>query len=125
MATPYQNIAKAALINWNGLSEEEANKKIETESVQELESQVYAMDSVKYAVIGISKQIGFNEDETANFFEKVVKGPEDAEIFKVISDKMQGFTGEQVLDVLATIHDGWVVNNADEKTFNKKLIDNN
>ena len=27
MAIPYQTVAKAALINWNGLSEEEATKK--------------------------------------------------------------------------------------------------
>ena len=46
MATPYQNVAKAVLINWNGLSEEEANTKIQTESVQELENQVYAMGSM-------------------------------------------------------------------------------
>lgn len=32
MATPYQNVAKAALINWNGLSEEEAISKINNES---------------------------------------------------------------------------------------------
>ena len=34
--TPYQNVAKAALMNWNGLTEEQANQKIQTESVQEL-----------------------------------------------------------------------------------------
>ena len=84
MATPYQNVAKAALINWNGLSEGEANAKIQTESVQELESQVYAMDSMKYAVVGIAKQVGLNEEETTNFFEAVINGPENAEIFVIV-----------------------------------------
>lgn len=121
MATPYQNVAKAALINWNGLSEEEANIKIQTESVQELESQVYAMSSMKYAVVGIAKQAGLNEEETTNFFEAVINGPEDSEIFRLISEKMQGFTEEQKLGVLTTIHDGWVVDNSSEKTFNKKV----
>lgn len=55
MATPYQNIAKEALINWTGLSAEEAEKKVTEESVSELEGQVYAMDSVKYAIAGITK----------------------------------------------------------------------
>ena len=34
---------------------------------------------------------------------------------------MQGFTEEQKLGVLTTIHDGWVVDNSSEKTFNKKV----
>lgn len=121
MATPYQNVAKAALINWNGLSEEEANSKIQTESVQELEGQVYAMGSMKYAVVGIAKQIGLNEEETTKFFEAVINGPENAEIFGIVREKMQGFSEKQKLGVLSTIHDGWVVDNSSEKTFNKKV----
>lgn len=121
MATPYKNVAKAALINWNGLSEEEANAIIQTESVQELENQVYAMGSMKYAVVGIAKQAGLNEEETTKFFEAVINGPENAEIFGIVSEKMQGFTEEQKLGVLTTIHDGWVVDNSSEKTFNKKV----
>lgn len=121
MATPYQNVAKAALINWNGLSEEEATKKIQTESVQELEGQVYAMGSMKYAVIGIAKQIGLSEEETTIFFEAVINGPENAEIFSLVREKMQGFSEEQKLEVLSTIHDGWVIDNSSEKTFKKKV----
>ncbi len=121
MSTPYQNVARAALINWNGLSEEEANAKIQTESVQELEGQVYAMGSMKHAVVGIAKQIGLNEEETAKFFEAVINGPENAEIFGIVREKMQGFSEEQKLGVLSTIHDGWVVDNSSEKTFNKKV----
>lgn len=121
MATPYQNVAKAALINWNGLSEEEANSKIQTESVQELEAQVYAMGSMKYAVVGIAKQIGLNEEETTKFFEAVINGPENAEIFGIVREKMQGISEEQKLGVLSTIHDGWVVDNSSEKTYNKKV----
>lgn len=121
MATPYQNVAKSALMNWNGLTEEEATKKIQTESVDELEGQVYAMDSIKFAIVGIAKQINLSEEETIKFFEAAVRGPENDEIFQVVSQKMQGFTEEQKLGVLETIHDGWVVNNSSEKTFNKKM----
>ena len=121
MATPYQNVAKAALINWNGLSEEEATAKIYNESVQKLEEQVYAMGSMKYAVIGIAKEIGLSEEGTVNFFEAVINGPENAKIFEIVSKKMQGFTEEEKLRVLSTIHDGWVINNSSEKTFNKKV----
>ena len=122
MATPYQNVAKAALMQWPPYySEEEANAKIQTESVQELENQVYAMSSVKYAVIGIAKEIGLTEEETTNFFEAVIKGPENAEIFDLVREKTQAFLEEQILEVLSTIHDGWIVDNSNEKTFNKKV----
>lgn len=92
MATPYQNVAKSALINWNGLTEEEATKKIQTESVEELEKQVYATDSIKYAILGIAKQINLSEEETLRFFEVSIKGPENDEIFNIVSQKIQGLT---------------------------------
>jgi len=121
MATTYQKIAKAALINWNGLSEEEATIKIQTESVQELEKQVNAMNSIKYAVIGIATQISLTNDETTNFFDAIINGPENAEIFNSIKQKIQTFTEEQKLNVLSTIHDGWVIKYSDKETFNKKV----
>ena len=124
MATPYQNIAKSALINWNGLSVEEAEKKIQTETVQELEQQVYAMGSVKYAVVGIGKQLNLSEEEAVSLFDVAVNGPENAEIFAVVTEKAKGFTDQQKLGVLSTIHDGWVVDNSSEKTFNKKVSRN-
>ena len=80
MATPYQNVAKAALINWNGLS----------------------------------------EDETTKFFDAVINGPENAEIFNTVKAKSKDFSEEKQLGVLSTIHDGWVIDNSNEKTFNKK-----
>ncbi len=46
MATPYQIIAKMALINWDRFSEEEANFKIQNEPVQVLENEVNAMKSI-------------------------------------------------------------------------------
>ena len=79
------------------------------------------MGSMKYAVIGIAKQAGLSEEETTKFFEAVINGPEDSEIFRLVSEKTQGFTEEQKLGVLATIHDGWIVDNSSEKTFNKKV----
>lgn len=121
MATPYQNVAKAALINWNDLSEEEANTKIENETIQQLEGQVYAMNSMKYAVIGIAEQTALTEEEAINFFDAVINGPENSIIFETVSQKAQNFTDAQKLAVLSTIHDGWVKDNSSEKTFNKKV----
>ena len=121
MATPYQKVAKEALINWNGLSEEEATVKIMTESVPELDSQVGALPSVGSAILGITKELGLSMREALEFFEASVFGPEDAEIFEVVRKKAQDFSKEQILEVLAIIHNGWVEKNSDEKTINKKI----
>lgn len=121
MATPYQNIAKEALINWNGLNTEEAERKIKEESVSELEGQVFAMDSVKYAIAGITKELKLSQEEMEEFTQSTIYGPEDAEIFEKIAKAAQSMTEEQQLNILSTIHDGWVVNNSSEKTFNKKV----
>ena len=50
----YREIAKNALKNWNGLTEEEADERILSSSVEELESQVYAQGSIKAALDGIN-----------------------------------------------------------------------
>ena len=49
----YKKIARDALMSWNGLSKEEATNKVREESNEELESQVYAQGSIKYALEGI------------------------------------------------------------------------
>ena len=120
MPTPYQTVAKAALMNWNGLSEEEATKKINTESVNELESQVYALNSMKHAVVGLAKQVNLSEEETLEFFEAVVNGPETASIFVTVAKKSENLTEQQQLNILSIIHDGWVQDNSNEKTFQKE-----
>lgn len=119
--TPYQNVAKTALMNWNGLTEEQANQKIQTESVQELESQVYAMSSMEHATLGVANELGLGEEEKEQLWNAVINGPENAEIFSTVAQKANGFTNEQILNVLSTIHDGWVIDNSSDKTFQKKV----
>ena len=121
MPTPYQNIAKAALMNWNGLTEEEAQKRIESESVRELESQVYALSSVTHAVSGIANEIELTEEEQSEFLEAVIYGPETSPIFETVSKKAEGLTDEGKLNILSTIHDDWVQDNSNEATFQKKV----
>ncbi len=49
----YKEIAKDALKNWNGLSEEEASKRVSEKSVDELESEVGTKSSIRSAATGI------------------------------------------------------------------------
>ena len=55
-----------------------------------------------------------------SFFDAVINGPENAEIFNTVKAKSKDFSEEKQLGVLSTIHDGWVIDNSNEKTFNKK-----
>ena len=48
MRSPYREIAKEALVNWNGLDEYEAVNKSQKETISELDDQVYAMSSNWY-----------------------------------------------------------------------------
>ena len=64
---PYYKVAKEALIKWNGLSEEEANKIIEEQSFDEIESQVHAKASMQYAIDELAKIINLNKGRRSRF----------------------------------------------------------
>ena len=118
--TIYKSIAKDALINWNGINKEEALNVVKDNSYDELESMVHASNSINYAIDGLAKVLNLSFMEKQQFAKAVFEGPEDAEILKEVTNKAKGLTNEKILDVLTTIHDGWVKDNADEKTFEKK-----
>ena len=65
--TIYQQIARRALMAWNGLSEEEATRKVQESSNEELEQQVGAKGSIWHALQGIEKYI----QDTAREYEVV------------------------------------------------------
>ncbi len=121
MSTAYQKIAKSALMKWYELSEEEANYKIENESVEELESQVDAKGSIQHAIMGIAKECSLSNEDAVALLTAVVNGPENAEILAMVADKAKGFTNTNILNLLSAIHDGWVKDNSSEKTFQKKV----
>ncbi len=120
MRVPYKEIALYALVKWNGKPESEAIEMINTLSVDELENSVWAKNSVNHAVDSISRKLGLSEEDKKAFSEAVYNGPEDAPIFSKVGELLKGQREEFVLEVLSDIHDGWVVDNSSEKTFNKK-----
>ena len=69
----------------------------------------------------IAKELKLSQEEMEEFTQSTIYGPEDAEIFAKIAKIAQSMTKEQQLNILSTIHDGWVINNSSEKTFNKKV----
>lgn len=125
---PYYKIAKQALMNWNGLSEEEADKVIQEQSFDEIEGQVWATGSVNYAIEGIKKHLQLSEQDTKELEEFIYQG-KDSKIVEWLRDnndmgqRLETFTNGQsiaveqhlqnklILDTLSAVHDGWVKDN--------------
>ncbi len=122
MRVPYKEIALYALVKWNRICEKEAQVMIEKLSIEELEEKVFAKKSVNHAIDSIAQRLNLRKDEKEAFTIAVYYGPENAPIFAKVGQLLQnqGDIETLVLDILSDIHDGWVVDNSDEKTFNKK-----
>lgn len=114
---PYYEVAKEALMNWNGLSEEEALETIENSTFDEIEGKVWAKGSIDYAIKEISSLLSFDEEDkehlTRVVFEKDSR--ESHFILRKIRAEMElhGYeTSEMIMDTLFAVHDGWVKDNA-------------
>ena len=68
MRVPYKEIAFYALVKWNGKTEEEAINMINTLSIDELEQNVWAKNSVNHAVASIATRLNL----TTNIIETTV-----------------------------------------------------
>lgn len=121
MLTIYRQVAKSALMSWNGLSEAEAEDVVSKESFDELENKVWATGSLSSAIDAIAKIYGMTESEKEMFTNIVidkqnVEIPQEHQDFlnKMIEkeDLVIGDNGDKcVLATLSTIHDGWVKDN--------------
>lgn len=126
---PYYQIAKQALMNWNGLSEGEADKVIQEQSFDEIEGQVWATGSVNYAIEGIKKHLQLSEQDTKELAEFIYQG-KGSKVVEWLRDNNdmeqriethsngqsvaveQHLQNKLILDTLSTVHDGWVKDNA-------------
>lgn len=135
--SPYKVIARDALMSWNGMSEEEATKVVRESSNEQLESQVYAEGSIDYALKGMQQfaqsnylklsgeelDIQFISDGNLKTLKQaVMDGPVNDYIFGLVKKKLQlqeinhkgelkNVTYEFILDILSSVHDGWVKDN--------------
>lgn len=137
--SPYKIIARDALMSWNGMSEEEATKVVRESTNEQLESQVYAEGSIDYALKEMQKfaQTNFprmfgeepetqliSDERLQQLKQAVMDGPADADIFGIVKGSLhirvsgafdsrenKDVTNEFILDVLSSVHDGWVKDN--------------
>lgn len=104
--SPYKEIARDALMSWNGLSEEEATKVVRESTNEQLESQVYAEGSINYALEGIqlivqknyTEQLGvepkgklISDEEITELKDAIMNGPVDASIFRKVGEYLKHF----------------------------------
>ena len=119
-------ITKDALINWNGLTEEEAREK-----VQEFGTAENARDNVTYgseiaAIEGIAKVVELSEEEKEALTEAIYT---QSAVPEEIAEKMRGkfsFNKSAVISVLSDIHDNWVRDNGnkfDGRMKNYQFVD--
>ena len=121
---PYYQVAKEALIKWNGLSEEEANKIIEQSSFEEIESQVYAQGSMTSAAISIGKNLGLNDEEISQFLDEIFGKSESTEMSEKLKHELgskmlstfrssrHNYMPQLIADTMEDVHDNWVESNA-------------
>lgn len=132
---PYYQVAQQALMNWNGLSEEQAQQIILEQSFEEIDSQVYAKGSMDYAIEGIKSSLGLSDKDAAELSTFVYEGGQSKVIDNwkkmiELQDSSLGMEGAYnakhnkemfnnlIMDTLFHVHDGWVQDNV--KKFNAR-----
>ncbi len=117
---PYYQVAKEALIKWNGLTEEEADKTIEQSSFEEVESQVTAQSSITAAANSIGKNLGLNDEEISQFLDEVfgrsestemtekLKGELSSRMFGGVATSGKNYMPQLITDAMEDVHNNWV-----------------
>lgn len=123
LITPYYRAARLALVNWNGLTQEEARKTIVSSSFDEIESQVYAKQSMTYALEGLRSALAKRGYEMSDedfevcmqhtFEPTEPKFGEPLDAFGKMRETIAKSKdkSEIVVEALSAIHDGWVKDN--------------
>lgn len=128
----YREIAKNALKNWNGLSDEEATEKAGSATFEQLEDVVGAKKSVESAIRGIYDALAKRgiitkaEDdndilESEDDWHKDVPALQSAvfkqektnNMFKNLAEKLANVEDKEnfTLDILSSIHEDWIEDN--------------
>ena len=120
----YYQIAREALVKWNGLSEEQADKIIEESSFEEIESKVNAKSSIASAATSIGKSLGLNDEETSQFLNEVFGKIESTEMTEKLHHELESkmlstfssskhyYMPQLITDAIEDVHDNWVEDNA-------------
>lgn len=110
----YTVIAKNALMKWECLTEEEAQKQVENSTFNELENKISATGSIHNSVIGICSYIG--REDLIPSIESVMLGKDEGKYKSEMAEVKKALQNVDKNDLaiycLQVIHDCWVVNNS-------------
>lgn len=116
-------ITKDALINWNQLSEEEANKKVSEMGSAEKANAEVTYGSELSSISGIANILGLSKDEietmTSDIYTREAVSQELAN--KVKTKMEERGMNSSIIDVLSVIHDGWVKDNGNKFEDPKRM----
>jgi hypothetical protein len=129
---PYFVAAKAALINWNSMSIEDANEFIETKSRAEIEQATGAYGSVYDASNRIAHALGLSDKEAYQFTQEMLGNSDSTAMLDKVKEQFalvkaqcperaQELTAGLLLDACDDVHKGWTGRNA-SPFFGKKDI---
>jgi len=106
-------ITRDALMNWNGLSMEDAERQVQEYGGAEQASNNVTYGSEMNSIKGIAQAIGLTEEQTNQLIIDVnTQNKVSPELAAEISSKMQTKGLEQtIIEILDVVHDGWVKDN--------------
>ncbi len=120
---PYYQVAREALMNWNGLSEGEATKILKSSSFEEIEGQVWAKGSMDHAIDSIANSLMLSNKDSQELANLVYQGGESdikitcfKRLIELYGTKYKGVHSNEminniIMDTLFSVHDGWVKDN--------------
>ena len=111
--SPYHKVAKAALMNWNGLTEEEADKTIRQSTFEEIEGQVYAKGSMDAAIQALGQKLGLTSTEMEKLASVVYQGinANNSATRNELHRRLSGDIVSTYMDTLFAVHDNWTEGN--------------
>lgn len=119
---PYYQVAKKSLTKkeWHGLSEEEAEIKISSSTLEEIDGIVWAKETMDTALKSIVKNLGLTEKQSAMLDAITYTGinEENKAVIDEIKEKINAngiSVNSIIMDTLFSVHDGWVA--ASQKKF--------
>lgn len=129
---PYFQAAKAALINWNGMSQKEAEQFIDAASRAEIEAATGAYGSVYDAANQVAKSLVLEKQEAYQLSQEMLGNVDTTKMIDDIKSRFEEarrvnpelakqITTSFLLDVCDSIHKGWTGRNA-APFFGKKDI---